>query len=72
MKPGELRTLNDEALQDCDPEYPKYFLLLDRFEMAFNYRGEEKPYWHIWTSAGMGMLLEEVIEKNSEAINETG
>ncbi len=68
MKPGELRALSDEAMLGCAPEYPRHIVLLDRFEMAFAYLCEEKTYWHIWTSAGMGMLTEEEIEMNSRLV----
>jgi len=68
MKPGELRALSDEAMLGCAPEYPRHIVLLDRFEMAFDYRWGEKTYWHIWCSGGMGMLTEEEIEMTSHPV----
>lgn len=70
MKPGELRAMKNEYLK-ANTENP-HFVLIERFEMNFDYLSEEKPYWYIMFSGGMGVLEEWVIEENSEMINEAG
>jgi len=76
MKPGELRAWKNEYLKACTKAYiekpQEHFVLIERFEMNFDYLSEEKPYWYILFSVGMGVLEEWVIEENSEVINEAG
>lgn len=76
MKPGELRAWKKEYLKAYAKAYIEkpqgHFILIERFEMNFDYLSEEKPHWYIMFSGGMGVLEEEVIEENSEMINEAG
>ena len=68
MKPGELRVWKNEYLKAYTEKPPANFVLIERFEMNFDYLSEEKPYWYILISGGMGVLEECVIEENTEVI----
>ena len=71
MKPGELRVWKNEYLAAYAEKPPANFVLIERFEMNFDYLSEEKPYWYILISGGRGVLEEWVIKEKSEVLDET-